>query len=113
MKTYKITPIGKPRMTHRDKHRPIHKRYFKFCEDVKRLKISFPYKHAHIIFVLPMPKFWTKGKKKSLIGELHQQTPDVDNLFKSLADAIYKNDSHIADVRITKVWGNEGSIIIK
>ena len=100
-------------MTYRDKHRPIHKRYFKYCEDVRKLKISFPYKHAHIIFVLPMPGSWTKGKKKSLMGEYHQQTPDIDNLFKALADAIYKNDSHIADVRISKIWGNKGAIIIK
>ena len=45
-------------------------------------------------------------------GEPHKQTPDVDNLCKALLDAIYKNDSAVADIRITKIWGRAGMIAV-
>lgn len=113
MKTYPITPIGKPRMTHRDKHRPIHKRYFKFCNDARMLKIGLPPYGAHVIFVLPMAKSWSKQRKAAMNGQRHEQKPDLDNLLKSLGDAIYKDDSKISDIRVSKKWGHEGAIIIK
>ena len=115
MKAYPITPVGKPRMTQRDKwkKRPTVQRYYAFKDQVRLHRVELPLRGAHVIFVIPMPKSWTKGKKRSLMGEYHQQTPDVDNLFKALADAIFESDADICDVRITKIWGNEGAIIIK
>ena len=115
MKAYPITPVGKPRMTQRDKwkKRPIVQRYYAFKDQVRLHRVSLDYRDNHVIFVLPMPKSWPKGKRKSFMGTHHQQRPDVDNLFKALADCIFKDDSHISDVRITKIWGNEGAIIIK
>jgi len=113
MTSYPITPIGKPRMTQRDKYRPVHKRYFQWCEGVRMLDIQLPVHGAHVIFIIPMPPSWSKKKKHNMCAQPHEQTPDIDNLFKALADAIYKNDSHISDVRLTKLWGYEGAIIIK
>jgi len=112
---YPITPVAKPRMTQRDKwaKRPIVEQYFKFKDIIKSYKVHLPEMYAHVIFVLPMPKSWSDKKKSEMCYQPHQQRPDVDNLFKALADAIYIDDSHIADVRISKEWGYEGAIIIK
>lgn len=72
MKTYNITPMGKPRMTLADK--------------------------------------WKK--RQEMTGKPHQQKPDKDNLEKALMDAIYADDAHIWDSRVTKRWGEAGQIII-
>ena len=115
VKIYPIVPVPKPRMTRSDrwKKRPAVMKYWAFKDEIKKYGVTLPLIGAHVIFVMPMPKSWTKGKKRSLMGEYHQQTPDVDNLFKALADAIFESDADICDVRITKIWGNEGGIIIK
>ncbi|EKM5743478.1 RusA family crossover junction endodeoxyribonuclease [Enterobacter kobei] len=38
---------------------------------------------------------------------------DLDNLTKSLLDALFEDDSHIWDARTSKVWGETGMIIIE
>jgi hypothetical protein len=42
----------------------------------------------------------------------HQQKPDVDNMIKALMDALYAEDAHIWDLRVTKLWGESGQILI-
>jgi Holliday junction resolvase RusA-like endonuclease len=59
-----------------------------------------------------MPSSWSKKKRQAMAGKPHQQKPDKDNLEKALMDAIYADDSHIWDSRVTKLWGEEGQIII-
>ncbi|WP_336242107.1 RusA family crossover junction endodeoxyribonuclease [Enterobacter cloacae] len=80
MPKYIITPVGKPRMTRRDKwkQRPPVMRY-----------------------------------RMAMDGQPHQQKPDLDNLKKSLLDALFEDDSHIWDARTSKVWGEIGMIIIE
>ena len=34
-------------------------------------------------------------------------------MLKALMDALYDDDSHIWDCRITKIWGEKGQIIIE
>ena len=60
-----------------------------------------------------MPKSWSKKKKAEYLDEYHRQVPDVDNLFKALADAIYEDDSAICDVRIRKIWAEVGAVVIE
>lgn len=114
MKTYPIVPVPKPRMTQSDrwKKRPVVMRYFAFKDEIKKHGVELPLRGAHVIFVIPMPKSWSKKKKESMVDQYHQQTPDIDNLFKALADAIFESDADICDVRISKIWGNEGKIRI-
>lgn len=114
MKIYPITPIGKPRMTQRDKwkKRPVVQRYYSFKDQVRLHKVILNYRNQRVIFVIPMPKSWPKVKRDVFKGTEHQQKPDIDNLFKALADSIFKDDSHISDIRISKIWGDEGAIII-
>lgn len=48
-----------------------------------------------------------------MAGKPHQQKPDKDNLEKALLDAIFGEDSHIWDGRVTKIWGETGKMIIR
>ena len=66
-----------------------------------------------ITFVLPMPPSWSKKKKALMDGAFHKQTPDLDNLLKALQDAVLKDDSHIASLKIRKIWGYAGQIRIE
>ena len=115
IKQYKITPVPKPRQTRADKwkQRPCVMRYRAFADEVRRLEIQLPHSVCHVIFIIPMPKSWSEKKRLDWFERPHQQTPDIDNLFKALADAVYKSDCKIWDVRMTKLWGFDGKIIIK
>ncbi len=102
-------------MTKKDRwsKRPEVLRYRAFCDECRLKGVHLPVAGAHIIFICEMPKSWTKKKKLTMVGKPHTQKPDVDNFCKALLDALYKNDSKIWDLRITKVWGYEGQIEIK
>ena len=114
-KVFNITPLGKPRMTRADKwkKRPEVLRYRAFCDEVRLNNVSLPESGYHVIFVLPMPPSWSKKKRSLMDGKPHQQQPDKDNLEKALLDAIFGEDSHIWDGRVTKIWGETGQMIIR
>jgi len=116
-KEYSIIPVAKPRQSRRDQWlsppRPSVWKYRHFCDLCRYQKIFVPASDATVTFILPMPEGWSKKKKKLFDGQKHIQTPDLDNLLKALGDALYDNDSCIWDVRITKIWGYEGKIVIK
>jgi Holliday junction resolvase RusA-like endonuclease len=115
MQVLNIDPVSAPRMTQSDrwKKRPCVLRYFDFKEKVKASGIKVNECGDHVTFVIPMPKSWSKKKKGMMNRKPHQQKPDVDNLLKALLDAIFKDDCKIWDIKATKIWGYEGSIIIK
>lgn len=100
-------------MTRRDKwqQRPVVMRYREFSDQVKLSGLTIR-SGDHILFTLPMPGSWAKKRKAALDGEPHQQTPDVDNLCKAILDALFSDDSHIWDLRLTKRWGRGGSICV-
>src|SRR5690554_3514466 len=101
---YPITPMGKPRMTQRDKwkQRPEVMRYRAFRDEVRIRGVKLPESGYHLTFVLPMPKSWSKKKRDAMRGAPHQQRPDKDNLEKALLDAIFEEDARIWDGRVTK-----------
>ncbi|MGQ0329406.1 RusA family crossover junction endodeoxyribonuclease [Citrobacter portucalensis] len=115
MPEYPITPVGKPRMTCADKwkKRPEVLRYRAFCDEVRLQGIELPESDAHVTFILPMPASWSKKKRADFNGKPHQIKPDFDNMMKALMDAIYENDAHIWDARVSKLWGETGRIIIE
>lgn len=59
-----------------------------------------------------MPKSWTKAQRQALEGMPHEQKPDRDNLEKALLDSVYGEDQHVWDGRTTKLWGQQGMIIV-
>lgn len=112
-KRYEITPLGKPRMTQRDKwkQRPCVMRYRAFKDQCRAAGIELGEK-VSVIFVLPMPKSWSKKKKDAMRDQPHQQKPDIDNLQKALFDAVLEDDSGIWSVNCSKFWGDKAFIEI-
>ncbi len=112
-----IDPIGKPRMTQRDKwaKRPCVLRYRKFC-DITRQALnadSFALPDSFSIrFTIEMPASWSAKKRAAMLGAPHQQKPDLDNMVKAVCDAAKKDDSTVYRINAEKVWGKVGSIKI-
>lgn len=112
---YPITPCPKPRMTQKDKweKRPRVLRYRAFCDECRLRGVHLPVAGAEVHFVLPMPKSWSDTKRAEMLGQPHQQKPDISNLLKALEDAVVKDDSKIWHYAAqSKTWGKEGSIEI-
>ena len=110
---YDITPCPKPRMTRQDKFRgkpgrkptrPCVARYWAFKQEVQLKMKDIDLNECHVCFYIPMPDSWSKKKKQKMCLVKHQQTPDLDNLFKGLADALYGDDSGIWSISANKVW---------
>jgi len=87
-------------------------RYRALKDEIRAHGVTLPEANYHVVFVLPMPLSWSKKKREMMNGQPHQQKPDKDNLEKALLDALFVEDSAIWDGRVSKVWGEEGAIII-
>ena len=112
-----VNPNTKPRMTQRDKwkKRPVVEKYYAFKDQInleaKRLSMpDLPTVIKSIEFVIEVPKSLSNPKKKLRYGELHTQTPDLDNILKATQDSLCKEDSHIAKIEgpLLKRWAKEG-----
>lgn len=110
---YPITPMGKPRMTQRDKwkKRPVVLRYRQFKDDCRRHGVTL-HDAMRISFRIPMPTSWSKRKRDSMRGKPHRQRPDLDNLEKALLDAVLTEDSAVHTMHADKTWADEGSFLI-
>lgn len=113
MTLYPITPVPAPRQVRSDKWRPspMVKRYRAFRDEVRAAKIEIPVPCA-ITFHMPMPPSWSEKKKRAHDGQPHTQTPDIDNLLKSLFDAVFEDDCHVWTVWPRKLWARQGGIEI-
>ena len=91
-----ITPIGKPRMTQRDrwKKRKCVESYWTFKDQVRESGLVLA-EEPTMVFEMPMPTSWSKKKKAEMEGRPHQQKPDADNLAKALMDAACNDDAYI------------------
>ena len=109
---YPIIPCPKPRQTRSDRwrQRPAVLRYRAFADEVRAARVEIPESGATVIFRLPMPTSWSMKKRQKMNGMPHQQKPDWDNLAKALCDAVYSDDSGVWDIRVIKLWFDEGSI---
>ena len=87
-------------------------RYRAFADEVRARGIEVN-NGDEITFGIPMPESWSKKKKEEMTLTPHKQKPDIDNLLKSILDALFKDDSHIHDIKIKKVWATKGFILIK
>jgi Holliday junction resolvase RusA-like endonuclease len=115
--TFPITPVGKPRMTQRDKwkKRKVVQRWFAFKDELRRQAglIGFvpPPCGMGLRFVLPMPESWSKKMKAGMDGKPHQAKPDKDNLEKAFLDALLEEDSVVWQTAgVEKRWGRTGRI---
>ena len=105
-------------MTQRDrwKKRDVVVRYYAY-KDILTLMANkdnyTPPDSLGVEFYLPMPKSWSKKKKKALLGHPHQQKPDIDNLAKAFLDCLCKEDAYVYRLQVSKFWAEEGKIIIR
>lgn len=114
-----LVPIGKPRMTQRDKYmkRPAVVKYRIFADALRECLKDARYKDSCVIncaVYLPMPESWSKKKKVQMTGANHRQKPDADNIIKALGDSLFEDDSVISDIFFKKRWddGNGARIEI-
>ena len=112
---FDIEPCSKPRQTRSDKwkKRPCVVKYREFADECREREMDIARSGTHVLFIVPMPKSWSKKKKALYHMSPMQSRPDVDNLAKAVLDSIFKEDCEIWDLRITKVWGMKGKILIK
>jgi Holliday junction resolvase RusA-like endonuclease len=109
-----IDPVAKPRQTKADqwKQRPCVVKYRNFCDQLRLAKPRPNWDKLSITFIIPMPKSWSKKKKAEMNNQPHKDRPDIDNLTKSIFDALLEEDSEVWRVTgLRKYWGYEGKII--
>lgn len=114
-KTYTILtdPIGKPRMTQRDKwaKRTSVLKYFAFKDEIKAAIPNPPPPAAiRITAFLAMPSSWSKKKREASNLQPHTQKPDVDNIAKAVLDSLYSEDSKVYSLTVTKFWATNPKI---
>lgn len=109
-------PVGKPRMTRKDRwaQRPCVLRYRDWADAARAAagvgdKIALT-KATTLTFraYLPMPDSWAANKREAMRGEPCLGKPDLDNLQKSLADALFANDDCVYAGDQEKFW-DDGS----
>lgn len=112
--TYTImgVPMGKPRMTRADKwkKRDCVLRYRAWADAARAATPGRPTNPIRVdaVAFLPMPKSWSRKKQALLVGQLHRQKPDYDNISKALGDALWKDDdSGIACGYMEKRWADD------
>lgn len=114
MKTFVCygVPIGKPRMSQRDKwaKRPCVVRYREWC-DVLRYAASQSGKRVLlkptsllVTAYLPIPESWSVKKRATMQGTPHTAKPDSDNILKACADALIENDHYLYQATVQKFW---------
>lgn len=114
--TSHVNPIGKPRMTQRDrwKRRPCVLIYHEFKDklraDAESAGLTSEVKAKGLSWnaYIPMPKSWSIKKKAEMHYALHQSRPDRDNIDKAILDTLFKEDRCIAYGTIRKYWCHPG-----
>jgi hypothetical protein len=110
--TYRGLPIGKPRMTQRDKwqKRPCVLAYRKFCDDIRDQAGSLPANPDGVIVSAfsPMASSWKETKKRTMEGKPNRQKPDHDNIAKAVGDALFDEDCCIWIGATLKFWCRQG-----
>ena len=113
-----ITPVGKPRMTQRDKwkRRPAVVRYWRHKDELRDLipeEFEMPEGGYELIAFFPMPKSWSLIKRAEMEGAVHQVKPDKDNIEKAFLDAVCPNDQKVWNGETSKYWATEGRLVLR
>ena len=73
--------------------------------EAKRVQFKMPAVGAGITFFIPVPKTWSKKKKREYHGAFMQSTPDLDNFTKAFIDSLVSEDKYIAQYTyLAKRW---------
>ena len=109
MTTCYLIPLGKPRMTRRDKfiQRPAVVKYRIFADALRACMAGTDLSDVWSIslkFYLPFPKSYNAYKRSKLGGKIHRLKPDIDNCSKAVMDALLGEDSQVAGLLARKYW---------
>jgi len=75
--------------------------------EAKRNNFELPDIGAGIIFYIPVPKSWSKKKKRLHHGLFHGNLPDLKNCLQAFEDSLRKQDKSIAFYsHLGKRWVN-------
>lgn len=109
-----IHPMGAVRQNRSDlwKKRPRVLRYRAYRDELRAKMGDFvlPDGGVWLVFRLPMPPSWSMKKVAMMDGTPHRSKPDKDNLEKAFYDALFDDDSHLWDGRVTKLWSSHPRI---
>ena len=108
-------PIGKPRMTRRDRwaKRPAVERYWQMKDLLKKEVEQIQAQRLKLWYLFQPPKSWSKKRKGAALGKPHLSKPDLDNLVKGTLDALYEEDSVVYEIQAIKLWWLHSIIIIQ
>ena len=112
-RTCYLIPIGKPRMTKRDKwaKRPTVVKYRIFADALRECMAGVDLSDVlflGIVAYLPFPKSYSATKRDALAGKLHRMKPDADNIAKAVMDALLPEDQGVAMMTVKKFWQDDG-----
>ena len=111
-------PKGRPRVTktghvYTPQNTRDYEEYVKHCYKGPMLEGQI---RAYVDVFLQIPKSASQAKKKKMLMQIERPTkrPDLDNLAKTVLDAInglgYKDDSQVVSLRIDKYWSENPRI---
>src|SRR3990167_5362123 len=110
--TIKGEPMGKPRMTRRDKwkQRPCVLAYRSWADSARaafgkteKVVLTQP-TTLSIVAYFSIPASWSTYKKERAKNIPHTVKPDFDNCIKAVADALFHNDQMICDGWCRKLY---------
>ena len=119
--TVPIKPMGapRPRVTRYGTHNP--KAYTDYKEAIRLAWVAkhkgYPVDgpvHMRASFVFAKPKSWTKKRKAE--AKWHTRRPDLDNLIKSVKDALnavaYRDDAQVFSIKADKLDGDHDAVVV-
>ena len=112
-----LVPIGKPRMTQRDKYmkRPAVVRYRIFADALRDCMKDVDLSDVWSLtlkFWLPFPPSYSFKKREELKGKIHRQKIDIDNACKAVMDSLLEDDKGVAGLCAWKYW-DDGTRVSK
>lgn len=108
-------PVGKPRMTRRDKwaRRPTVVEYRAWADRARNASADLLREllgkgvvpgRVYAVARMPLPASLSGRRRDKLMGSPHRVKPDADNIAKALLDALLDNDQVVYDQRVLKLW---------
>lgn len=123
---YDVVPMGAVRMTGRGKFvKSNAQRYLAYKEEIcwqtrQQMKNKEPITgpiEVNVLFLMPIPKSWSKKKKVEAIEQYHTKRPDTDNLIKGLFDSlnniVWKDDNQVCKIFARKIYSENPGIEIE
>ena len=101
-------PVGKPRMTQRDKwaERPAVVKYRAWADRARATAPSIILEPKDVSWTayFDLPASYSKKKRAALAGQPHRLKPDRDNMDKAVLDSLFAQDCTVSDGTLRKRW---------